>query len=154
MRAMQPRIRPATANDQRAIWAWVWRTGLNPLNLNWRNFVVAEVEGRLAGFGQLRPHRDGSLELASLVVRPAYRRQGIGSRIVRALLAGQRGPIYLFCESKLQPYYARTGFQPIRDTELPPALARMYRMATWLMRLASAVSRREMSIVAMRWVSP
>lgn len=94
MRPMQPRIRPATVNDQRAIWAWVWRSGLNPLNLNWRNFVVAEVEGQLAGFGQLRPHRDGSLELASLVVRPAYRRQGIGSRIVRALLAGQQGPIY------------------------------------------------------------
>lgn len=152
MRVMQLRMRPATAADQRAIRAWVWSARLNPVNLRWRNFVVAEVEGQMAGIGQLRRHADGSIELASLVVAPAYRGRGIGSRIVRALLAGQQGPIYLFCERELQPYYSRYGFQLISPAMLPPALARMHRMATWLMRLASAVSRREMGIVAMRWV--
>ena len=151
MRAMQPLIRPAAPADQRAIRAWVWRAGLNPINLSWRNFVVAEVEGQIVGLGQLRPHADGSLELASLVVSPAHRGRGIGSQIVRALLASRRGPIYLFCENALQPYYTRLGFQPLQPADLPPALARMHRMARWLMRLASAVSRREMGIVAMRW---
>lgn len=153
MRIVQPHIRPATSADQRAIRAWVWSARLNPVNLRWRNFVVAEVEGQMAGIGQLRRHADGSLELASLVVAPAFRQHGIGSQIVRALLAGQQGPVYLFCKRELQPYYARLGFQPIRATELPPALARMHRMATWLMRVASALSRREIGIVPMRWVS-
>jgi len=153
MRAMQPLIRPAAPADQRAIRAWVWQARLNPVNLRWRNFVVAEVEGQIAGIGQLRRHADGSLELASLVVAPAHRGRGIGSQIVRALLAGQQGPIYLFCENELQPYYTRLGFQPVQPADLPPALARMRRMATWLMRVASAISRREMGIVAMRWIS-
>lgn len=153
MRVMRAHIRPATAGDQRAIRAWVWSARLNPVNLRWRNFVVAEVAGQMAGIGQLRPHADGSLELASLVVAPAFRRHGIGSRIVRALLAGQQGPIYLFCEGKLQPYYARLGFDPIQAAELPPALARMYRLATGLARVASALRRREVGIVPMRWVS-
>ena len=153
MRVMQPRIRPATAADQRAIRAWVWWARLNPVNLHWRNFVVAEVEGQMAGIGQLRHHADGSLEMASLVVAPAYRGRGIGSQIVRALLAGRQGPIYLFCENGLQPYYTRLGFEPVQQADLPPALARTHRMARWLMRAASAVSRREIGIVAMRWIS-
>jgi len=55
----------------------ILREGLNPLSIlnGGERFVVAEVDGRLAGFGQVRPLGSGdqTMELASMVVREAYR---------------------------------------------------------------------------------
>ena len=47
--------------------------GLNPFSLGWPRFLVAEDGGRVVGVAQIKPHGDGSRELASLAVvaRPA-----------------------------------------------------------------------------------
>ena len=148
---MTIQIRPATPVDQPFIRALVRSAQLNPINLRWPNFVVAEVEGRVVGIGQLRPHSDGSKELSSLVVTPEHRGRGIGGQIVQALLSGQTGPIYLFCEPDLERYYARYRFQRVEPRELPKSLARMHRMASALMRIASLLARRDVRIIAMHW---
>jgi N-acetylglutamate synthase-like GNAT family acetyltransferase len=128
-------LHPATEADQHTISAMVRGAGLNPVNLHWVNFWVAEADGRVVGVAQLRPHADGSRELASLVVDAAYRRQGIGEQLVRQLLATYHAPIYLFCEEPLGDYYARFGFYRVERRALPPPLARLYaagRVVTWL----------------------
>ncbi|MCL5995826.1 MAG: GNAT family N-acetyltransferase [Chloroflexi bacterium] len=144
-------IRKATPADQLTIRAMVRAARLNPINLRWPNFVVADDGGHVVGAGQLRPYGDGSRELASLAVIPIYQRLGIGGRIVRQLLADQRGPIYLMCEHTLEGYYERFGFRAIEGRALPKTMARMHRMGNLLMSVGSWLSRQELRISAMRW---
>src|SRR5512141_1377902 len=100
-------IRHAVEADQAVISAMVRAAQLNPINVRWQNFqvAVAEEDGRVAGVGQLRPHKDGSLELASLAVLPEFQHRGIGSGLMQGLMAGRRPPIYLFCEQELAEFY-------------------------------------------------
>ncbi len=44
--------------------------------------LVAEINGRLAGFGELKPEQN---ELVALYVNPDFGRQGVGSAILREL---------------------------------------------------------------------
>lgn len=145
-------IRPATAQDQSAINRLVRAARLNPVNVRWVNFAVAEEAGTIAGVGQVRPHSDGSRELASLAVAPEYRRRGIGSQLVRALMAGHPAPLYLFCEDNLEPYYARFGFYRLSDTrQLPAPLARLYRAGRLIKRLENLLSKPAAHLIGMRW---
>ena len=92
-------IVPATAIDQKAIRQLVRQVGINPTGLKWRNFLVVKDEnGRLLGSGQLKPQRDGSIELASIAVDASYRQQGLARQIIEALLTRQVSPIWLKCE--------------------------------------------------------
>ena len=53
------------------------------------SFVVAEVEGFVAGFAVWRGVCDGEWELLNLAVDPAYRRRGLGRALVDALPSGR-----------------------------------------------------------------
>jgi N-acetylglutamate synthase-like GNAT family acetyltransferase len=143
-------IRPATAADQATISAMVRDARLNPLRLHWRDFLIAEDERRIVGIGQVRPHGDGSRELSSLVVARACRGTGVGSQIVRALLARERGPIYLFCREQLSPFYARFGFHIAERQTLPRALARLLRLGNLMTSVEAQFSGHHVRIVAMR----
>ncbi len=110
---------------------------INPTGLHWRRFVVAEECGRLVGVGQVKPHYDGSHELASLAVVPDRQGQGIGSAIVRTLLAHAPSPLHLMCADRLEPYYARFGFRRLRRGEMPPYFRSMY----WLARVLAFIAR-------------
>ena len=80
-------IRRATERDQQAIRALVHSERLNPTGLNWPNFVVAVIGGRVIGAVQMRRHSDGSRELGSLVVSKEARGHGLASRMIDALLS-------------------------------------------------------------------
>ena len=121
-------IRSASAADQPAISAIVRAARINPCDLDWRRFLVAEEDGRVVGVGQVKPHDDGSRELASLAVVPERQAQGIGGALVHALLAREPGPIDLMCMEPLEPYYQRFGFRRLARTEMPPSL----RMVGWI----------------------
>jgi len=72
-------LRPARVDDRAAIRRIIYEARINPTSLDWRRFVVAEEDGQVVATGQIKPHRDGSRELASIATRPAYQQRGIAS---------------------------------------------------------------------------
>lgn len=114
-------IRPARREDQRLIRRLVMGAGLDPSTLKWKNFLLAEMDDEVVGCGQLKPYRGGP-ELGSLVVRKAWRGQGIGGALIEALLTQESGMVYLICQEKLVTYYERFGFEVVTLAVLPPAV--------------------------------
>ena len=109
----QPTItyRPAQASDETAIKALIRAVNINPIGLKWQRFLVAiDENGALIGCGQIKPHRGGSRELASLAVQKAWRRQGIAGAIIQQLLANESPPVWLTCMDRLVPFYEQFGF--------------------------------------------
>ncbi len=119
-------IRRATRADQPLIRQIVRRARINPLGLDWRRFLVADECGHVVGIGQVKPHWDGSRELASIATIPARQGQGVASRVIAALLAQERGDVYLVCRSALEPFYRRFGFRSARSADLPPLFRLLY----------------------------
>ena len=71
-------IREATAADAPTIKRMIREAQLDPTSLKWKNFLIAEVDGDIAGIGQVKPLL-GCRELGSLVVAKAHRKQGIAA---------------------------------------------------------------------------
>ena len=80
-------IRPAREEDQETIVSFIRQAKLNPRNLKWQNFLVAEDNGNVVGVRQVKVYEQGTREIASGFVLPEYRRQGISARLMEALLA-------------------------------------------------------------------
>jgi N-acetylglutamate synthase-like GNAT family acetyltransferase len=134
-RAFAVVVRRAVATDQPAITKLVRAAGINPTGLHWQRFLVAASAGGVIGTVQLKPHRDGSCELASLAVAPAYQNRRIGGVLIRAVLGLSRPPIYLTCVDLLEPYYKRFGFRRLTRREMPPDLRRIDRIGNLLLPL-------------------
>ena len=124
-------IRPATAADHSTIIALVRAAQINPFGLDWRRFLVADEQGRVIGTGQIKPHGDGSRELASIAVLPERRQQGVASAIVQALVTQEPEPgtLYLTCQHPLESFYARFGFRRIDRDEMTPYFKRLALLA-------------------------
>jgi amino-acid N-acetyltransferase len=114
-------IRPATEQDDAAIKQIVRQEYLDPTSLNWQHFLIAEHDGQLVGFGQVK-ELPGCQELGSLAVLPAYRRQGIAGELIRTLEAHAGRPLYLTCRRQMQHYYARFGYERIPIWTAPKAI--------------------------------
>ncbi|CAG0931461.1 amino-acid N-acetyltransferase [Thermoflexales bacterium] len=129
-------IRSARAGDEVTIKALIRSERLDPLNVHWQNFVVAEDPdvGRLIGIGQIKPYRSGR-ELGSLVVVPEQRQSGVGGAIIRTLLEQERGPLLLFCLAFREPYYAKFGFRRCGLRDLPGEFKVKYAVGTLVTRL-------------------
>ena len=121
-------IRPAQAADQKTITHIVRTAQINPMDLDWRRFVVAEEDGTIVGVGQVKSHGHGSRELASIAVIPERQRQGIGSDIIRTLLSNERETLYLMCREEMAAYYERFGFHQISTDQMPQYFRRMHRL--------------------------
>ena len=104
-------LRRGNEGDANTIRLAILREKMNPLGLDPRRFVVAEEDGRVVGFGQLKPWetlsnrpkgdfvgnvvrmlnlqpnwRGQLLELASLVVMPEHRGRGVGTALLNRLI--------------------------------------------------------------------
>lgn len=130
------RLRPALASDFPAIRKLIYSENLNPIGLNWSRFLLAvDRQERILGCGQIKPHSDGSLELASIAVVPECRRAGIGSAIVHALQAQAAAPLYLTCAADLEAYYSRFGFFVASPKDQPPYFRRIGCLVSMLSHL-------------------
>jgi amino-acid N-acetyltransferase len=120
-------FRLAKEGDQKAIRGLIRRVRINPLNLDWHNFVLAvDKHGQMIGCGQIKIHRDGTNELASIAVEREWRGQGVATTIIQSLLESARLPIWLVCQAELEAFYKRFGFRVVEEiNSLPKAYRRM-----------------------------
>lgn len=130
--------RPATLEDAPAIRALIFRVRINPTGLDWRRFIVAvDAAGALAACGQVKPHADGSWELASIAVAEPFRGQGAARGVIQRLLASHpQRPIYLTCRAHLGAFYQKFGFRPATLQEMSPYFRRISRLANVFFHLA------------------
>ena len=84
-------IRPARPEDQETIVSYVRQAKINPRNLHWENFLVAEENGKLVGMRQVKVHKQGTREVGSGFVLPEYRRQGISAHLMNEILSREQG---------------------------------------------------------------
>ena len=131
------RLQAATPAQRGEIKALVRAARINPLGLDWQRFVVALDENDVViGCGQLKSHRDGSWELASIVVAPSWRGQGVARAIIEHLLNNSPRPLWLTCVSPLIPFYTRFGFREVTTpADMPPYfrwVSRLFRLLTYL----------------------
>lgn len=124
------RVQPATQEHSSAIRHLVIESGINPTGLDWQRFLVALAPGdEFVGCGQIKPHADRSLELASIAVKPAWRGRGIARALIEALLASQPSDLYLMCQSSLGPLYEKFGFHAIDEPQMPTYFRRVSKLA-------------------------
>lgn len=104
--------------------------------LDWQRFILAIApSGELIGCGQVKPHADGSFELASIAVLPEWRSKGVARTIIEQLLETHPSRMYLTCRSSLGPMYQKFGFQVITSAEMPPYFRRISRIVALINKL-------------------
>ena len=143
-------LRRARESDAAAIRAIIRKAGINPMGIDWRRFLLAEVDGRIVGTGQIKPHGDGSRELSSIAVIPEFQRRGIAAQIITALIAGQTGTLYLTCQDRMEYYYERFGFRKIKRDELTPYFGRLMRVVAVIVIIGRRFSSSLPSLIVMR----
>jgi amino-acid N-acetyltransferase len=140
-------IKPAVKEDSASIRAMVRQARINPAGLDWRRFLIAQTpEGVVAGCGQVKFHADGSRELASIVVAPGFRGQGIARAVITQLVARSEMPLYLMCRSNLGEFYRKFNFRPMSPDEMPAYFKRM----NSLVGLFSKFQKDGVSLLVMR----
>ena len=123
-------LRLATAADAAAIRSLVYAARINPTGLDWRRFVVAvSPDGEVIGCGQVKPHRDGSRELASIVVAPDWRGNAVARHIIEHLIENNPCPLYLTCRAVLGPFYEKFGFRSVSEADMTPYFRKLSRLA-------------------------
>ena len=123
-------IRPAAKEDIPAIYNLILEGKINPTGLDWNRFVLAVAPGgEVIGCGQIKPHRDGSQELASIVVTRAWREKGVARGIIEHLVDGFDGPLHLMCQSSMGPMYEKFGFRALGEDEMPKYFRRVSKLA-------------------------
>ncbi len=128
-------IRPAREEDQEIIVSFISQAKLNPRNLKWQNFLVAEENGQIVGIRQVKVYEQGTREVASGFVLPEYRRRGISAQLMKALLARETGPLYTMVNEKRAPYYEQFGFQRVDVSQLPSDFRKEY----WIGRIVTSL---------------
>ncbi len=145
-------LRPAVQADEGSIRALIRSEHLNPIGLDWRNFLVAaDSTGKIAAIGAVKKHGDGSRELASIATVPAWRGKGLAGTVIRAILERQAPadagkPLYLTCRRPMKGFYEPFGFVEIRVDEMTPYFRRLYRLIAGMSKLMG----RENQLTVMR----
>jgi amino-acid N-acetyltransferase len=86
-----------------------------------RDWVVAEVDGKIIGMGSLLIMWGDLAEIRSLVIDPAYHGLGAGGRIVTMLLAEAKSLeiARVFALTRKPGFFLKLGFQLTRIEDLP-----------------------------------
>ncbi len=140
-------LRPARESESGVIKDLIHLTGINPMGLDWKRFIVAVNEqDQVIGIGQIKPHGTDILELASIAVYPEHQGKGVASAIIVHLLANSPRPMYLMCESSRGSLYEKFGFQAIEYAEMP----RYFQRITKLAGLMTTLARRDARLLVMK----
>ncbi|MFZ5625172.1 MAG: arsenic resistance N-acetyltransferase ArsN2 [Gemmatimonadota bacterium] len=121
-----PALRPARPADLDAALGLLAEAGLPTGGVReaFSEFIVAEVEGSLAGVAGVERYGDAAL-LRSVAVAPTWRGTGIGRALIDDVLgrvaASGVKDVYLLTTSA-EHYFPRHGFRCIRRDEVPAAV--------------------------------
>jgi N-acetylglutamate synthase-like GNAT family acetyltransferase len=143
-------IRPAVQADQPTIVSLIRQAKINPRNLNWERFLIAEEENQIVGIRQVKVHKQGTREVASGFVLPGYQHRGISALLMNEILYRENGTLYLMCAKRWKKYYEQFGFRDLKLAELPPDFYREYLMAKVITILISIFTFRNLNIIPMK----
>lgn len=143
-------IRPALQADQETIVSFIRQARINPRNLHWENFMVAEENGQVVGIRQVKVHSQGTREVASGFVLPEFRRRGISARLMNELLARETGPLYTMVNEKRAAYYEQFGFRRVDVGQLPSDFRKEYWIGRIVSTLMSLFRKERVKIVPLR----
>ncbi|HEY7854010.1 MAG TPA: amino-acid N-acetyltransferase [Aquiluna sp.] len=87
-----------------------------------QEFVVAEQDGEVVGFGALHVMWQDLAEIRTLAVSESAKRKGIGAAMLRELLerAKMLGVHRVFCLSFEEEFFRSHGFEVISDVPVDP----------------------------------
>jgi N-acetylglutamate synthase-like GNAT family acetyltransferase len=140
-------IRNARESESGQIKDLIRLVGINPMDLDWKRFVVAVNDrDEMIGCGQIKPHGQAILELASIAVYPEHQGKGVASAIIEHLLANSPRPMYLMCESSRGSLYEKFGFRVIAYDEMPRYFQRISKLAG----LMTTLARRDERLLVMK----
>ncbi len=125
------KIRPARTTDVRAITAIaaplvekriLLGKELVELYESIQEFMVAEQDGEVVGFGALHVMWEDLAEVRTLAVRESLKGQGVGKKILGELLdkAKELGIHRVFCLTFEVAFFESQGFQVISDIPVAP----------------------------------
>jgi N-acetylglutamate synthase-like GNAT family acetyltransferase len=143
-------IRPAREEDQTIIVSFVRQAKINPQNLHWLNFLVAEEDNKVVGIRQVKTHKQGTREVGSGFVLPEYRRQGISARLMNELLARETGSLYTMINQRWAPYYEQFGFRRVEVDQLPTDFRQEYWIGRIVTSLISLFQKDKIRIIPMK----
>ncbi len=143
-------IRHARQEEQEIIVSLIHQAKINPRNLHWENFLVAEDDGKIVGIRQVKTHTQGTREVGSGYVLPEYRHRGISARLMNEILSREHGVLYLLCRDIWIPYYEQFGFQQVAVDQLPADFRKEYRIGRFITSVLSLFSRDKIRIVPMK----
>jgi len=147
---MSARIRPAVEADQSAIMSMIRQAKLNPRNLRWERFLIAEEDNQIVSIRQVKVHAQGTREVASGFVLPEYRHQGISARLMNEILNREKGTLYLMCRDKWTPYYEQFGFRQVNIDQLPCDFRKEYQLGKIITSLISIFMKDKVRIIPMK----
>ena len=117
------KLRNAEPSDMENIYSIALKYDLDSNDMKAEDFIVAEENGNIIGFGRLWGH-DDAVELGTIGVVEGYRGKGVAKKIIKALLERHNVnavrerhlPIYL--TTLIPGFFAQFGFK--RLTTPPP----------------------------------
>jgi len=140
-------IRPAREAEAAQIKDLIHMVGINPTGLDWKRFLVAVYgPGEVIGCGQVKPHGEDILEMASIAVHPNHRGKGVARAIIERLLAESPRPLYLMCIEHNGPMYEKFGFTAVEGAAMPKYFQRIKK----LFSVAKAMRRAEEDLLVMK----
>jgi N-acetylglutamate synthase-like GNAT family acetyltransferase len=111
---MSVTLREARPEDLAVIEVVAAREELDNRRARAEEYVVAEADGVLIGFGRLLDHPE-AWEIACLYVEPGRRRRRIGTRIVQALLDRTSAEKPIYAVAGAPEFFTALGFVPTED---------------------------------------
>ena len=121
---MAVNIRPARQEDKKTIVPLIHQAKINPRNLRWERFLIAEENNQIVGVRQVKVHKQGTREVASGCALPEYQHRGISALLMNEILSREKGTLYLMCAKRWKKYYEQFGFRNVKLAELPQIFIR------------------------------
>ncbi len=113
-------LRDATEKDMPLIDEIALKFDLDSNDTDFKQFIVADDNGKIAGFGRLI-RRENALELGTIGVLESYRNRGIGKMVINELIKRADDDLYL--TTLIPKYFEQFGFKKM-DTPAPSSMIR------------------------------